>query len=110
MWSFRSMLPSGTQFLVRRAEIGDAAIIARHRARMFHDMNEISDEAYAGFLAASQEWTERGLKSGEYLGWLAVPKTEPALIVAGAGVQRRQAPPHPCRPPCGGKFATGRHA
>jgi GNAT superfamily N-acetyltransferase len=30
--------------------------------------------------------------------------------VAGAGVQLRQAPPHPCRPARDGKFAKGRHA
>src|SRR5689334_12447802 len=75
---------------------------------MFHDMGEISDEAFADFLAASQEWTERGLTTGEYIGWLAVPQTEPERIVAGAGVQRRQAPPHPSRD--GKKFARGRHA
>jgi RimJ/RimL family protein N-acetyltransferase len=85
-------------FLIRRATVEDAAVVARHRARMFHDMGEISDEAYDGFLAASKEWTERGLTSGEYIGWLAVPKGEPDLIVAGGGVQLRQVPPHPCRP------------
>jgi RimJ/RimL family protein N-acetyltransferase len=97
-------------FLIRRAGLEDAAVIAQHRARMFHDMAEISDDAYAGFLAASQAWTERGLTSGEYIGWLAVLKTEPHLVVGGAGVQLRQAPPHPCRPARGGNFAKGRHA
>jgi len=97
-------------FLIRRATVEDAAVIAHHRARMFHDMDEISDAAYDDFLAASQEWTERGLTSGEYIGWLAVPQDQPELIVAGAGVQLRQVPPHPCRPSRGGKFAKGRHA
>jgi RimJ/RimL family protein N-acetyltransferase len=98
-------------FLIRRAGMDDAPVIARHRARMFHDMREISDDAYEDFLAASQAWTERGLTSGEYIGWLAVPKTEPELVVAGAGVQLRHVPPHPCRPPHDGKkFAKGRHA
>ena len=97
-------------FLVRRATVEDAAVIARHRARMFHDMGEISDDAYDDFLAASQEWTERGLTSGEYIGWLAVPKNEPSSIVSGGGVQLRQVPPHPCRPARDGKFAKGRHA
>jgi N-acetyltransferase len=97
-------------FLIRRATVKDAAVIARHRARMFHDMGEISDEAYDEFVSASQEWTARGLTSGEYIGWLAVPKDQPDLIVAGAGVQLRQVPPHPCRPSRDGKFAKGRHA
>jgi len=108
---FQIDAPNDGPFLVRRATLADAAAIARHRARMFHDMNEISDEAYDDFLAASQAWTERGLTSGEYIGWLAVPKDQPGLIVAGAGVQLRQVPPHPCRPAREGKkFAKGRHA
>jgi len=97
-------------FLIRRATVEDARVIALHRARMFHDMGEISDEAYDDFLAASQEWTERGLTSGEYIGWLAVPKDQPDLIVAGGGVQLRRVPPHPCRPARDGQFAKGRHA
>ena len=97
-------------FLIRRAGIEDAAVIARHRTRMFHDMREISDDAYDDFLAASQAWTERGLTSGEYIGWLAFSNNQPDLIVAGAGVQLRQAPPHPCRPFRAGKFGKGRHA
>ena len=98
-------------FLIRRAEIEDAPVIARHRARMFHDMREISDEAYDDFLAASLEWTKRGLTSGEYIGWLAVATTQPDQVIGGAGVQLRQAPPHPCRPPrADKKFAEGRHA
>ena len=105
---FQIDAPGDSEFLIRRAEHGDAAVIARHRAGMFHAMGEISDDAYPGFLAASQEWTERGLTSGEYVGWLAVPKSQPDLIVAGAGVQLRQVPPHPSRD--GKKFAKGRHA
>ena len=98
-------------FVIRRATAADAAVIARHRARMFHDMDEISDDAFADFLAASQEWTERGLTSGEYIGWLAVSKNRPDEIVGGAGVQLRQVPPHPCRPTRADKgFAQGRHA
>ncbi len=101
---------SGGEFLVRRAGMEDAAIIARHRARMFRDMDEISAEAFDDFLAASQAWTERALASGEYVGWLASPKNQPDQVVAGAGVQLRQVPPHPCRPARDGAFAKGRHA
>src|ERR1051325_8197456 len=97
-------------FLVRRGGVRDEAVIARHRARMFHDMGEISDEAFEDFRKASQGWTERALESGEYIGWLAVPKSEPDKVVAGAGVQLRQVPPHPCRPSRDGAFAKGRHA
>ncbi|HEV2806134.1 MAG TPA: hypothetical protein VGW57_14520 [Chthoniobacterales bacterium] len=101
--------PDG-DFLIRRADVRDAAVIAAHRARMFHDIDEISDKAFEDFRKASQAWTERALESGEYIGWLAALKGEPDKVVAGAGVQLRQAPPHPCRPPRDGAFAKGRHA
>jgi GNAT superfamily N-acetyltransferase len=100
----------GDKFLVRRADVRDAGIIARHRARMFQDMGEVSKETFDDFLAASQAWTERALASGEYTGWLAAPKAEQGVVIAGAGVQLRQAPPHPHRPSRNGAFAKGRHA
>lgn len=53
---------------------------------------------------------ERALTNGEYIGWLAAPEKEPALIIAGAGVQPRQVPPHPHRPARNGAFAKGHHA
>ena len=107
---FQIEAPTDAEFVVRRAAVQDAAIIARHRARMFHDMGEISTGVLDEFLAASQEWTERALGNGEYIGWLAAPKKEPDLIIAGAGVQLRQTPPHPCRPPRDQEFGKGRHA
>jgi RimJ/RimL family protein N-acetyltransferase/GNAT superfamily N-acetyltransferase len=102
--------PDPVDFAVRRATREDAPVIARHRARMFQDMGEISADASADFTEASREWTDRALASGEYVGWLASPQGQPELIVAGAGVQLRQVPPHPCRPAREGAFARGRHA
>ncbi|HKP93863.1 MAG TPA: GNAT family N-acetyltransferase [Chthoniobacterales bacterium] len=107
---FQIDAPAGAEFLIRRARLEDAAVIARHRAGMFHDMGEISGELLPDFVAASQAWTERALASGEYLGWLAAPKKDPGVVVAGAGVQLRQVPPHPCPPSRNGSFAKGRHA
>jgi len=98
------------EILIRRADFRDAGVIARHRARMFQDMGELSRETFDDFLAASQAWTERALANGDYIGWLAAAQTAPAVIVAGAGVQLRQVPPHPCRPSRDGVFAKGRHA
>ena len=102
--------PGSLDFLVRRAAMDDAAIIARHRARMFEDMGEISRKMFDPFLAAAQVWTASALASGEYVGWLAMPRTNPDLIASGAGVQLRRVPPHPFRPPREGEFAKGRHA
>jgi len=107
---FQIDAPSDPEFLVRRAGIDDAAIIARQRARMFKDMGEISSETFDDFVAASRDWTERALASGEYIGWLAAPKETPEVVIAGVGVQLRKVPPHPCRPPRDGAFAQGRHA
>lgn len=107
---FQIDAPASGEFVIRRASFADAKIIAQHRARMFHDMGEISTETFDDFRKASQLWTERALESGEYVGWLAIPKSEPERIVAGAGVQLRQVPPHPCRPSRDGAFAKGRHA
>ena len=97
-------------FLIRRATVGDADVIARHRARMFQDMGEIPPEMFDDFVGASRAWTERALASGEYIGWLAIPKDQPDAIIAAAGVQLRQVPPHPLRPAREGAFAKGRHA
>jgi RimJ/RimL family protein N-acetyltransferase len=107
---FQIDAPVDAEFLVRRADVADAAVIARQRARMFQDMGDISAETFDEFVAASQQWTEHALGGGEYIGWLAAPKERPDLIVAGAGVQRRTVAPHPCRPPRDGAFAQGRHA
>jgi len=107
---FQIDAPEAAGFVVRAATIQDAAIIAQHRARMFHDMGEISTGTFDDFVAVSKDWTERALAAGEYIGWLAVPESEPDRVIAGAGVQRRQAPPHPCRPAREGAFAKGRHA
>src|SRR5256714_2368355 len=107
---FQIDAPTRAEFLIRRADVEDAAIIARHRARMFQDMGELFRETFDDFLAASRAWTERALASGEYIGWVAAPQTEPAVIVAGAGGPRRQGPPPPCRPSRDGVFAQGRHA
>ena len=107
---FQIDAPETVEFVIRRATVGDASVVARHRARMFQDMGEIPAAMFDDFVAASRAWTERALASGEYIGWFAIPKNEPDVIVAGAGVQLRQVPPHPLRPAKEGAFANGRHA
>jgi GNAT superfamily N-acetyltransferase len=97
-------------FLIRRAQPEDIPVIAWHRARMFQDMGLVSPATFDGLLNETRLWTERALASGEYLGWLGVPTRNPEIIAGGAGVQLRQVPPHPFRPPRASAFAKGRHA
>lgn len=104
------MTGSDALFSVRRARVEDAPVIAWHRARMFQDMGEVSQATFDGLLKEARNWTERALASGEYIGWFGVPKDSPGVIAGGAGVQLRQVPPHPCRPPRDGAFAKGEHA
>jgi GNAT superfamily N-acetyltransferase len=98
------------QFLIRRAQPDEAPMIAWHRARMFQDMGDISDEIFEEFHRASLEWVERVFAAGEYIGWFAIPAAQPDVIVAGAGVHLRKVGPHPCRPRKPAAFSQGRHA
>jgi GNAT superfamily N-acetyltransferase len=97
-------------FSVRRARVEDAPAIAWHRARMFQDMGMVSPATFDALLNEARLWTERALATGEYLGWLGTPKAQPEVIAGGAGVQLRQVPPHPFRPPREGAVAKGKHA
>jgi hypothetical protein len=62
---------------------------------MFQDMGELPPELFETFRAQSRDKLQRMLERGEYIGWLASPENEPDRIVAGAGVQSREVPPHP---------------
>jgi GNAT superfamily N-acetyltransferase len=95
------------QFGVRLASIGDAALIGRHRAQMFSDMNQIPSHLLDSFLTASTERVRELFASGEYVGWLASPRATPQQIVAGAGAQLRRVLPHPANEHA---FAEGRQA
>jgi GNAT superfamily N-acetyltransferase len=97
-------------FVIRRAQVGDAPVIAWHRARMFQDMGMVSPVTFDALRDEARLWTERALGRGEYLGWLGTTKDQPEVIAGGAGVQVRQVPPHPFRPPRGDGFAKGKHA
>lgn len=97
-------------FSIRRAQLEDAPVIAWHRARMFQEMGELSEAAFENLRRAAQDWTERALASGEYIGWLGAPNSQPDAIAGGVGIQLRQVAPHPCRPPRDGTIGRGRHA
>jgi GNAT superfamily N-acetyltransferase len=99
------------EFRVRPATPEDAAIIARHRARMFEEMGQLPPDAFDALRQDAETFLRRAIARGEYLGWLAMPVATPDLVVAGAGVQRRQVLPHPVPRPSGGVgIAKGRHA
>ena len=80
-------------FFVRSATPADAAVVARHRAEMFRDIQSLSDELCAALEHASRAPTAHLLGAGEYLGWLASPVDDHDAIVAGAGIRIRPALP-----------------
>ena len=90
-------------FNVRFATAADLELISRHRARMFADMSELPPDVFDSFRAQSLEALQRMFADGKYVGWLASPKNESNKIVAGAGVQLREVPPHP-QPDAKGKI------
>ena len=78
---------------------------------MFQDMGELPPELFDPFRAQSRAKLQSMFDQGEYIGWLASPRNEPACIVAGAGVQLRSVPPHPLVRPDGKiDIASGRQA
>jgi GNAT superfamily N-acetyltransferase len=96
---------------IRLATVADIDLISSHRARMFQDMGELPPELFESFRVQSREKLQTMLDRGDYIGWLASPENEPERIVAGAGVQLREVPPHP-QPNANGKIdiVSGRQA
>ena len=82
-------------FRIHRATVQDADIIAWHRARMFQDMGEVSDDAFEILRAKARVRLKEWLESGDYIGWLATPVDNSETIVGGAGVQVQPILPRP---------------
>ena len=99
------------EFQIRLAMLADLELISWHRARMFSDMRELPDELFDSFRAQSLTTLHHMFEHGQYIGWLASPQDQPCKIVAGAGVQLREVPPHP-QPDANGKIhiISGRQA
>ena len=96
---------------VRLATPRDADVIAWHRARMFQDMDQLPPDLFEPLRSSARDRLTVALETGEYVGWLASAKESPDTIVAGVGVQLRQAFPHPRRRADGSVVvAGGRHA
>lgn len=90
-------------FQVRFATPLDVELISDHRARMFKDMGELPPERFDSFRTQSLSVLQRMFGEGRYVGWLACPEDQQDKIVAGAGVQLREVPPHP-QPNAAGKI------
>ena len=98
-------------FQIRLATVADLELISWHRARMFQDMGELPPDLVEAFRAQSLETLHRMFGRGEYVGWLASLENEPGQIVAGAGLQLREVPPHPQTNPNGRiDIVSGRQA
>jgi GNAT superfamily N-acetyltransferase len=82
-------------FRIRRATVQDADIIAWHRARMFQNMGDVSDDAFEILRAKARVRLKEWLESGDYIGWLATPADKPETVVGGAGVQLQPILPRP---------------
>ncbi len=105
-------MSNAANFTIREADAADAAIIGRHRARMFQEMGDVPDEQFEILRDASERWTVGALASGEYVGWLASPADDAERVIAGAGVHIRHVAPHPLRRTSGAitMSANSRHA
>lgn len=82
-------------FRIRRATLQDVDVIAWHRARMFQDMGDVSDDAFEILRAKARLRLTEWLESGDYIGWLATPADKPETVVGGAGVQLQPILPRP---------------
>ena len=85
-------------FVVQQATAEEAAVIARHRARMFIEMRLLAPERTEELMEKAGRYLRVAMPRGEYVGWLA-REGEGGAIIGGAGVQVRNTLPHPRTPP-----------
>ena len=98
----------GVTYVVRPATIVDAPVIAHHRAEMFADMGHLPPQLREELIAQTLEYLRDALRRGEYVGWLAI--ADDAVVIAGAGVQRRRILPRPLTRIGQHRIAAGREA
>ena len=82
-------------YRIRSAGVADAPALARHRAEMFRAMGQLDAPLYTPLQQEAERYFTRAIPTGEYVGWVAVSVDDPAMIVAGAGVQLRPILPRP---------------
>lgn len=100
-----------SEFPIRLATSADLDVISDHRAKMFRDMGELSNDLFDSFRARSLAVLRELFAQRKYVGWLATPRDEPGKIVAGAGAALREVAPHP-QPNANGDYeiVSGRQA
>jgi len=88
-----------TGLSIRRATAADAGVLARHRAEMFRDMGQLSDDLRDTLVEAARAYFAAAIPDGRYVAWLAeadaVSGGRSREIVGGAGVQLRELLPRP---------------
>jgi GNAT superfamily N-acetyltransferase len=87
---------------IRPATAADAGVLARHRADMFRDMGQLSDDLRDTLLEAARAYFAAAIPDGRYVAWLAEAGGE---IVGGAGLQLRELLPRPA--PGGSRLVRG---
>ncbi|MFN7926184.1 MAG: GNAT family N-acetyltransferase [Bryobacteraceae bacterium] len=81
-----------TPVTIRRANLSESPLLARHRRAMFRAMGYRDEAALEAMELSFAEWVREKLASGVYFAWLALHSTgEP---IAGAGVWLMDWPPH----------------
>lgn len=79
----------------RAATPADAAIITRHRHRMFVDAGRRDNQVLQVMSQNFEPWVVSMMNDGKYLGWLT---EDEGKVIAGAGLLLLDWPPHPLDP------------
>lgn len=91
-----------TGLSVRRATAADAGVLARHRADMFRDMGQMTDDLRDTLVEAARAYFAAAIPDGRYIAWLAEAGGK---VVGGAGLQLRELLPRPA--PGGSRLVRG---
>ncbi len=85
-----------SNYRIRPGTVAEAAIVARHRALMFHEMGHLPETEMASFEGEAVTIIEAAIQGGTYRPWLAEDGS--GDIIAGGGIQLRALLPRPeCR-------------
>jgi GNAT superfamily N-acetyltransferase len=79
-------------YRIRPATVGDATVIAHHRAAMFYEMKYVNEIESASIISASIPQLSEMLAGGDYSGWLIEHDEK---VIAGGGVMMRRLLPRP---------------